>query len=151
MIYSDIVCHIGRNNYLDFTNLYNFLWCFFDEDEYCLDIDDSNEDSNSDVNSVNNNYVKLFRRLHNLQTKIKKNSVLEEDAKDFRQFLFDIFDDCIPTTGEFICEDEYGHTITFKEIINKMATCHEGIKFKAYDSYGYIMDGLYVDNSTDFF
>ena len=141
MIYSDIVCHIGHNDHLDFINLCKFFDCFYND----------SDDSDSEDSNAGSMWVKLFKRLCCLRTKIENNTVLEEDAKDFRQFLYDIFDNYIPTTGEFCCEDEYGHSMTFKEIIDRMSTRNEGIQFKAYDYNGYIMDGLFVNNNTDFF
>ena len=134
LTYSNRVCHIGRNNHLDFMQLYNFFRQFsFDQAV----------ESNTPLE-----FTQLFTKLHDLKKKLVKNCVLAEDATNFRQFLFDLFASCL--SDEFESEDEYGQVMTFQEIINGMATRHAEISFKQYEGVGYIMDGLYVDTSTGF-
>lgn len=106
--------------------------------------------SHLDIISLSNFFVRFCENnddsLYEITRKLKEDKIEESDVGEFRELLNNLYNDFC--SEEFTCEDEYGSKISFRDIINKMKNDH---KYMRHGPRSYTLDGLYIDDSTDFF
>lgn len=148
------ICHIGHNCHLDLYELNKFFDGFVNEPEEFDEFDEPDEPDESDESEESNESEEFDERYYisRLCEKVRKCRVNATDATNFKSKICKTYDFFTGTNTIFQCGDEYDRIMSFKDILDRMSQRHSDISFKSCENAGsYVMDGIYVDQSTGFF
>lgn len=86
-----------------------------------------------------------LQRLSEIKEKLEEDTLTEADSIGFQTLLLDFYETHV--SDAFECRDEYGKVMSFREIIVSMTRTG----YKKYGTSSYMLDGLSISRSTDFF